>query len=732
MALIHDKDKDQSDTPKVEQPTKSDDTGHVGSLGSALLDAVGAKDSDTHLAETVVKTASTLNQQQAAKHQQPKETQPVEGVLVDRAEHHTPHVEPARPHRETIQPERVAPVASQNTQNTYKEEKNMSQNFGTYGLDDSYSNMDRTLGLNSGAVDVNEFKKQAESIIENDPASSKSGAYGKPMFLTLEAATLGLPCNALGIVMHAQKDGRRIPLLFTLLMESAEPLERRSYNMGNYSIQIASVTGDIFNDAVAQLINSHVQRVLNTKEQVLSAGVNVVPKSLDLKDPENTKYVRNLLFFALGALNTAADVRFGTQKFLSLVKPLGEGRFEKIAQTLHAQAVWGARAMETAAGLPIRSDVVLQTTIRSGNKATANLTQNVATRPVTALAAFIDLVYAPPRMDNNGQQTYASYGIPQNAKVVWFPRMVITRNRPMGKVINVGEMLLTLATSTVLGSNYNWINAFQPKRGVEDIHDIGALGYEHEFVPGQRAKIDTQDKSFNLPDFLNHTVEDNLLYSMDIEEAGDLTWMESALLACADKGPEGDAARAYIRKAADALTGGAFSRHFGPNDKIVANEVTRVHLGHYPDNDQLVDLRNIDHLAVLNQTGKNGSTIAQKWANAMASYNGNEALSLEEREKIIMELVPNATITGYANRITFNAHFLYALANAIAECGTTINVVEADRVARGDDRMAFSYANEFGQGAKPQNNLTTYGYSSPTRSNRGPAAPQSGNIWHGQ
>lgn len=715
----------KDDEGRENAPVKpeTEDTGRIGTLGAAFLEAA-SKDGETAIAEKVVTSAQSLRE---------------ETVLVEpQPEPAVRYSEPAsvieKPDNQSFapKPQQAAPVATNPNKNIRNEDKVMSEttnNFGYYGLEDSYSGMDRTLGLNSGAVSVNEFKKIAEKIVDSDPASKKDGAYGKPLFITIEAATVGLPVDALGIVMHAKKDGRTIPMLFTLLMESAEPLERRSFNMGSYSLTVASVTGDVFNDGVAAAITSYVANVLNTQETILSTGVNIVPKSLDLKDPENEKYVRNLLFFALGALNTAYDVRFGKQRFLSLVKPLGNGKFEKIPQTLHAQAVWGGRPLETAAGLPIRSDVVLQTTVRAGLKAAAGLTQNVATRPVTALAAYVDLVYAPPRVDNNGQQTYHSYGIPQNAKVVWYPRMVITRNRPMGRVINVGEMLLSLATSTVLGTNYNWINAFAPKRGVDDIHDIGALGYEHEFVPGQRAKIDTQDKSFNLADFLNHTVEDNLLYSMDIEEAGDLTWMEAAILQCAAGGEDGAAAKEYIIKAADALTGGAFSSRFNKNAKIVASETVRVHLGHYPDGDDLVDLRNIDHLAVLNQTGKNGTATAQKWSNALVNYRGNEAISLEEREKILMELVPGAVITGYANRVTFNAHFLFALADAIADAGTTINIIEADRVARTDDRLAYSYAGEFGQGANATSGLATYGYTNNQRNPRGPSAPNAGNIW---
>lgn len=695
-------DKEQAAEPAV-----------VGSLGDALMDAV-IKQPDSPMASDVM-AAVERNTSPA-----PEPTVAVEPQVVQH-----PVQEPVPAPRPAPAPVQKPVVQSTpNFNKPIEKAQPMEQQFdntGFYGLDDSYSGLSRTLGLTSGAVDVNEFKKIAENILANDPTSSTS-TYGKPLFVALEAAALGLPCNALAIVMHGRAGNANVPMVYTLLMEPAEPLVKRQYNVGNYTLDLKTVTGDIYTDETAKLVLGHVEKVTNATVGAIDTGFNVVPNFLDLKDPENEARVRALLFFAFGALNTAYDVRYGSQKFLSLKK---SGQ-----QQLTATANWSGKQLYTASGLPMRSDVVLTTTKRPRLVNNQPHQQSVASRPVTALSAYVDLLYAPPRVENN-QNQFMSYGIPQTAKVMWFPRLVMTRSMPMGKVINIGELLLTLATSTVLGTNHNWINAFMPKRGVESIHDVGGLGWEHEFQPGVRAKIDTQDNSFSLPEFLNHTVVDNLYYSMDVEESGDMTWLESALVTIARGGEDSADAINYITRAADALTGGEFSKLFPAGEAIVANEVVRIHNGYYVDGDQKVDIRNIDHLAILNMTGKNGSGLAQKWSNSLVDYAANPVMSQADRENILAELAPNAVITGFSSRITFNAKFLFALATAIHKAGTTVQFMDTERQVSGDPRMTVQYAN-LGQGNAYTTSMVQQGYGPANNRNvRGVAAPVSTNYWAG-
>lgn len=693
----------------------SKDKAGVGSLGDALMSAV-AKQPDAAIADEVLASAERNLQPEP---QPAPVSEPVPEVVQPAVEQST--AQPQAPVYEPVA--RTAVNKPNHSQTSVNKAQSMEQQFDNnafYGLDDSYSGLSRTLGLTSGAVDVNEFKKIAERILANDPTSSTS-TYGKPLFVALEAAALGLPCNALAIVMHGMNGNVNVPLVYTLLMEPAEPLVKRQYNVGNYTLDLKTVTGDIYTDETAKVVLSHVEKVTNSAVQCVDTGFNVVPNFLDLKDPDNEARVRAILFFAFGALNTAYDVRYGSQKFLSLKK---SGQ-----QQLMAQANWSGKQLYTAAGLPIRSDVILSTSKRPRLNSNQPHQQSIASRPVTALSAYVDLLYAPPRVENN-QNQFMSYGIPQTAKVMWFPRLVITRAMPMGKVINIGEMLLTLATATVLGSNHNWINAFMPKRGVESIHDIGGLGWEHEFTPGTRAKIDTQDNSFSLPEFLNHTVVDNLIYSMDIEECGDMSWLEGALVSIARGGDDAAAAVEYITKAADALTGGEFSKLFPAGEPIVANEVIRIHNGYYVDGDQKVDIRNIDHLAVLNMTGKNGSGLAQKWSNALVESSANPVMSQADRENILAELAPNAVITGFSSRITFNAKFLFALANAIHKAGTSVQFMDTERQVSGDPRMSVQYAT-LGQGNAYTTSMVQQGYGpSNSRAPRGVAVPVATNYWN--
>lgn len=696
---------------KRNESDKADGSSGMGSLGDALLEAAAKKPDSAVAGELLAGGERSLESGNAQVINPEPVAQPIPAA--------TP-VQPA-PTARPVQP--AAPTHNHNSQTFESKEQKMEQANAYYGLDDSYSGLNRTLGLTSGAVDVNEFKKIAEGILENDPAASKS-SYGKPSFITLEAAALGLPCNALAIVMNARNGAQNVPLVYTLLMEPSEPLAPREYNVGNYTVELKAVTGDIYGDDFARAVMNHVKKVTNSDADPIDTGANVVPNGLSLKDDENATHVRSILFFAFGALNTVSDVMFGTQKFLSL-KVSGQ-------QQLLANINWSGKQLETAAGNPIRADIVLTTTKRARFDRNQTAAHAAATRPVTALAAYMDLFYAPPRIEENPNQQqygYSSYGIPADAKVMWYPRMVITRCLPLGKVINVGELLLTLATATVIGTKHTWINGFRPVRGQVGIHDIGGLGWEHEFVKGQLAPIDSQDPKFSLPGLLSQTVVDNLFYSMDIDEVGDLTWLESSLLAIARGGEEAAAANDYIIAAANALTDNKFSECYDVTQPILVNEVVRVHTGYYMEGDQKVDLRNIDHLAVLNMTGKNGFGLAQKWSNALVDYPNNNALSQQERQNILGELAPNAVINGYASRVTFNSAFLFGLASAISKAGTTLVVNDDGRQATQEARVTASYAS-FGQGNVYTTSLVSQGYGNgQNRSPRAVQTPVSGNIW---
>lgn len=609
----------------------------------------------------------------------------------------------------------VQPAAANNKVNVNSTKEIPMTTVRSYTLDEAESSH-RTLGLASTAVNVNDLKRRIAELLKSDPTSSQD-AYGVPSLHIVEAAATGLPCNALLLIQHADIDGKRVPFFFTLLMETTDALPRRPYSNGSYPLEVLTVTGDIYNDEVRTVIAKQVTDLAGGVE-ASDAGFRTVPATLDISKEENLKYVRALAFFGFAALNTCIDVAIGQPAFLDLPK---SGQ-----QTLAATIQYnGQEQWETGVGESIRSDVVISTS--RFKKALGIAGMAGVAQPATALAGYMDLFYAPAGYDPNPvaqTQPYNAYGTNQPDKAMWFPRFVITRTQPMGRVISLGEMLLTLATATLMGQNYNWTTPFMPKRAVEfDRHDIGALGYEHEFQPGVRDRINTQDESFNLFEFLTHTVHNRLFYSWDIEESGDLSWIEGIFL----KAAEGDVtAQDTIWEAGQVLTGNRLGKGFDRNtQKMFADEIVRIQLGSFPDGDRRRDSREFDHLAWLNIFGKKDPTVAEKWSNALVDYPTNNAQSLVDREALLNEV--GVKTTRYAQRITPNPEFLLALANAIKGAGTTITYDAANAQHQAVPRVALQYV-QFGQSPEASTGLFQQNYHGQQRA--GGARPVASPVSH--
>src|SRR5699024_6711550 len=94
------------------------------------------------------------------------------------------------------------------------------------------------------------------------------------------------------------------------------------------------------------------------------------------------------------------------------------------------------------------------------------------------------------------------------------------------------------------------------------------------------------------------TVHSSPMYSIDIEEAGSLSWLTQVFSATAN----GDLqARRAIIEACDSLTDNLFSKNFPENAPILQSDDNRVFLGTYrPHGDttgELRDIRDLDYLA---------------------------------------------------------------------------------------------------------------------------------------
>jgi hypothetical protein len=264
------------------------------------------------------------------------------------------------------------------------------------------------------------------------------------------------------------------------------------------------------------------------------------------------------------------------------------------------------------------------------------------------------------------------------------------------EAMSIETQLLTLASVACLQENKNYYPYFEPRPQVSgqkiDPRDIGAINIEanttgeyqpYRYAPAYGQYIDTREKKFDtgaLYMLLDMAVQPGLTFSLDVSEFGADTWLNSVFIQAAN----GDqAANDAIVEALHNLTGGHSAKYWDSGSLAVMKSLERIHLGHFiGEAGHPVDIRLVDHLAVMNMIGRSDPTIGAKWANSFFDPNADEAICLAVRRQIISELLrTKVTYTGMARRCTITAQLMYAATRGCADAGLDMTAVNPARGA---------------------------------------------------
>jgi hypothetical protein len=471
---------------------------------------------------------------------------------------------------------------------------------------------------------------------------------------------------ALSAVLVTARIGS-VVAVHTVVIESSGPsLENQTYSTysaGPREVVVDTVPGDVcdkdFWDATLYVVRSK----FGTAVDIVDAGASVIP---DACSPDNLKAMQSVTYHAVTAAWSLASHSQANNKAISVKDISG------IASMFKARIDLNAGDNESAAGLPVRNDFNVAMYGISGNQRSTSAKKTIA---LTSVGGFLDLVYNP----SNPQQAvlqnpYAPQPQMPDART-YTPRLVMTNVRTSLSTITMELQLLAISTATLMSHNDAWVNALRPSSDTSrvDMRDIGAVGLEVNFTNSpdhQFAKIDTKASTFDdneLYALIGASIHPNLIYSLDVEEAGEMSWLQSILVAAAQGDNE---SIDFILRSADNLTNGCFSQCY-KGGSPVESEVNRVQLGTYTDEDGVLrDIRDLDYLAVMNIVGERDPQVVECFANTYDRTEIDPALRLDDRANIIRRVLGDTVkITGYANRITFNTEFLIALATAIHNAG---------------------------------------------------------------
>ncbi len=513
-------------------------------------------------------------------------------------------------------------------------------------------------------------------------------------------------------VMSVQKDGVDHLAVYSLIVEnSGARLSDRFVQIGSQTVQVITTAGDVADKVLWDKISTFLSDTYGAKLNLHFAGWLVIPTEMSAEDEF---HVRRVLFNATQALYTVLENDVLGQEApvsISMVDPQTK---------LTAVLDYNSTDTDTATGLPVRSSlsVVLRGSMQQGGQGA--ITQHERVREITRVDGFMDLVYQDPP-----QQQWNAPPVPQR----YYPRYVMTRVDSELNIMTPELQLLAIATTSLLAKNMAWGGAFQPRHGVSgtDLRDIGAIGYEVNLSGdpnAERTKIDTKLASFtnqSLYQLLQMAIFDQPLYSLDIEEVGELSWLHQNFLAAATGDQD---AYGAIVEAANRLTDGQFGRIW-TGGQIAHNDDNRIHLGYYVSREdgRRHDIREIDYLALLNLQGEADMQTVIEWSRTFDDTSVPLEMRLEKRARILVGLLGDSvTFKGYARRVTLLPEFMLALNQAAASAGLSIqpsNLIQnfTGQIGRGGYNAAALAVN-------PANLPGVFNYSGPGYGNyRGVSSP---------
>ena len=494
----------------------------------------------------------------------------------------------------------------------------------------------------------------------------------------------GLYYSSIILCMQLKNTRNSGVAFYTMLLTSTnEPPASKTENILGKTFEITIVPGEAFDDVYVAAVTQQVQAAY-PQSTLYNTGGTTVPDYFNTEDP---MAVNRLIANAATATYTELKVRQPDFVDINLNSARGDNN-------LQVSVNFDRTTLENAVGEPMRSDVEVRFTATpqtDNNNASLN---NQARRADTLgrLTGFIDTVWAP--VQNN---TANNWGVFQNPQMMmqmtqkYAARFVIT-HMESAKISTLPAYLLVLLTALPVGINSTWYHAFfnqsrfDTKGKKIDFTDIGALNIEANLpTPDKPAgnpngigqRVDMRSKEFT-PElfgmYMSKMFRDGLIYSVDVPLCGPQTWYLDVFRSASEGNQD---AYQAILAAANQLTNGNFEQVFSSvqgSRQIFPEQGNIVYLGYYEDTEgRMRDIRDIDHLAVLNAFGETDMSVVRKWSDSFLQTNVSLVQRLSDRKNIIMALTNNrAVITGIAERVTFSTAFLESLSKAAEIAGLRV------------------------------------------------------------
>ncbi len=524
---------------------------------------------------------------------------------------------------------------------------------------DSYLNRDvsrRVIGETTHALSE-ALKKHLATIT----TSANKNLY---QIHVMDSAQAGVHFSNILICKAVALQGKPVVSVFSLVVEASnQKLPPRPIQIQGTTYPVPTVAGDAIDGVLREKTITFLKGIYGAEATVLIAGTRVLYS--ETTNAADEAQVANLIWLGSEATSAALVSEKVVSESPIDVKVLTNG-----ASTV-AGIDWAPPPTTDIAGLPVRSDFSITTRSVSDQNAAQWSPNASSSKELVRVEGFVDLDYSIPQ--SSQQQIYGAPQVPPTQRYV--PRVVLTRVNSLVSAETPELQLLALATTTLLGVNNSWMQAFKPtwqanaKKGDLNLRDVTAIGLEVNLTGGDkpaRLPAASQADMGKFYQLLALAIAKDPIISMDIEEAGDLTFLQRDLYLSA----VGDAgASNRIVESTNRLTDGIFGTMWDGSKPIAVDEKNRVPLGFWQSNSGLRDIRELDYVAMLNIAGEKDMQVLHDWSATFYNTQVPEEIRLDRRHRIQSELLSGYTLKGYARRIALHPAFLGTLAQALRKAG---------------------------------------------------------------
>lgn len=469
---------------------------------------------------------------------------------------------------------------------------------------------------------------------------------------------------------------------------SSDPLESVIARRNQVEVKLVPVCSQTVDDVYRSKVHNFVQSQVAATE-IIYCGFGVILTTLQ----PSVDAVIPFIFTAVSSIDAKMTEKFGGQVF-----NLGT-QVDPETDILRAMIEYDPDPVPDMNNLPVRSDVSV---VISGAKKSDRPNEPHTNRVIARLDAYVDLVLDPDASVGANQfMSQPMYGQRPMARFV--PRIVLTRADVRFNIVTPETQLFQLALAGFLQKNNYFMGVWRPRRNLkssEDWRDIGALNYEVRLVsdpkrPDARVKIDTKNETTfsdnNAYQFMQACINPMPIFSMDVELGGPYYTIQKLFVDAANKN---DDARKKIILAANRLTNNNFSGLYTGDGSLFVSDENDIDIGYYVDsNGEKQDIRNVDHLAMLNMFGETNMELVDRHAATYDDAGVDMDLRLHNRRTCQTSAIGTPVIRNRATRINVEPRFMMALVEACAKAGLQIT----------PNNLSF----EYGSGIRGRTNVRT-------------------------